>query len=68
MQFRTVLDVKVVDVEKRRNPSKHYVSGLALLRPCHLIHLCPIELYQRWPVHSHSMTLNSFNGIQAYGL
>ncbi|KAM4583675.1 SH3 and PX domain-containing protein 2A isoform 7-T7 [Odontesthes bonariensis] len=25
MQFRTVLDVKVVDVEKRRNPSKHYV-------------------------------------------
>lgn len=26
MQFRTVLDVKVVDVEKRRNPSKHYVS------------------------------------------
>lgn len=27
MQFRTVLDVKVVDVEKRRNPSKHYVSS-----------------------------------------
>lgn len=26
MQFRTVLDVKVVDVEKRRSPSKHYVS------------------------------------------
>lgn len=26
MQFRTVLDVKVVDVEKRRTPSKHYVS------------------------------------------
>lgn len=26
MQFRTVVDVKVVDVEKRRNPSKHYVS------------------------------------------
>ncbi|XP_061579503.1 SH3 and PX domain-containing protein 2A-like isoform X2 [Cololabis saira] len=25
MQFRTVLDVKVVDVEKRRSPSKHYV-------------------------------------------
>ncbi|XP_064173234.1 SH3 and PX domain-containing protein 2A-like isoform X2 [Anguilla rostrata] len=25
MQFRTVQDVKVVDVEKRRNPSKHYV-------------------------------------------
>ncbi|XP_048842955.1 SH3 and PX domain-containing protein 2A isoform X2 [Brienomyrus brachyistius] len=25
MQFRTVVDVKVVDVEKRRNPSKHYV-------------------------------------------
>ncbi|XP_049576721.1 SH3 and PX domain-containing protein 2A isoform X1 [Syngnathus scovelli] len=25
MQVRTVLDVKVVDVEKRRNPSKHYV-------------------------------------------
>ncbi|XP_051561253.1 SH3 and PX domain-containing protein 2A-like isoform X2 [Myxocyprinus asiaticus] len=25
MQFRTVLDVKVVDVEKRRHPSKHYV-------------------------------------------
>ncbi|KAL3067491.1 hypothetical protein OYC64_017257 [Pagothenia borchgrevinki] len=25
MQFRTVLDVKVVDVQKRRNPSKHYV-------------------------------------------
>ncbi|XP_024145697.1 SH3 and PX domain-containing protein 2A isoform X2 [Oryzias melastigma] len=25
MQFRTVLDVKVVDVEKRRTPSKHYV-------------------------------------------
>uniref|UniRef100_A0A672H8U3 SH3 and PX domains 2Aa n=1 Tax=Salarias fasciatus TaxID=181472 RepID=A0A672H8U3_SALFA len=24
-RFRTVLDVKVVDVEKRRNPSKHYV-------------------------------------------
>jgi len=32
MQFRTVLDVKVVDVEKRRNPSKHYVSWL----PIHL--------------------------------
>ena len=28
MQFRTVLDVKVVDVEKRRSPSKHYVSSL----------------------------------------
>ncbi|KAL3067492.1 hypothetical protein OYC64_017257 [Pagothenia borchgrevinki] len=28
MQFRTVLDVKVVDVQKRRNPSKHYVSCL----------------------------------------
>lgn len=27
MQLRTVLDVKVVDVEKRRHPSKHYVSG-----------------------------------------
>ncbi|XP_077427045.1 SH3 and PX domain-containing protein 2A isoform X2 [Vanacampus margaritifer] len=25
MQVRTVLDVKVVDVEKRRSPSKHYV-------------------------------------------
>ncbi|XP_071396204.1 SH3 and PX domain-containing protein 2A-like isoform X2 [Centroberyx affinis] len=25
MQLRTVLDVKVVDVQKRRNPSKHYV-------------------------------------------
>ncbi|XP_024658492.2 SH3 and PX domain-containing protein 2A isoform X3 [Maylandia zebra] len=25
MQLRTVLDVKVVDVEKRRSPSKHYV-------------------------------------------
>ncbi|XP_046693868.1 SH3 and PX domain-containing protein 2A isoform X3 [Silurus meridionalis] len=25
MQLRTVLDVKVVDVEKRRHPSKHYV-------------------------------------------
>ncbi|XP_047207306.1 SH3 and PX domain-containing protein 2A-like isoform X4 [Girardinichthys multiradiatus] len=25
MQFRTVLDVNVVDVQKRRNPSKHYV-------------------------------------------
>ncbi|KAJ8264305.1 hypothetical protein GJAV_G00147600, partial [Gymnothorax javanicus] len=25
MHFRTVVDVKVVDVEKRRNPSKHYV-------------------------------------------
>ncbi|XP_056135955.1 SH3 and PX domain-containing protein 2A [Lampris incognitus] len=25
MQFRTVQDVKVVDVEKRRSPSKHYV-------------------------------------------
>ncbi|XP_029608557.1 SH3 and PX domain-containing protein 2A isoform X1 [Salmo trutta] len=25
MQFRTVLEVKVVDVQKRRNPSKHYV-------------------------------------------
>ncbi|GAA6065333.1 SH3 and PX domain-containing protein 2A-like, partial [Tachysurus ichikawai] len=24
MQLRTVLDVKVVDVEKRRHPSKHY--------------------------------------------
>ncbi|KAI3352560.1 hypothetical protein L3Q82_005211 [Scortum barcoo] len=33
MQFRTVLDVKVVDVEKRRSPSKHYASqgyGMAL--------------------------------------
>ncbi|KAI7810714.1 putative SH3 and PX domain-containing protein 2A [Triplophysa rosa] len=28
MQFRTVLDVKVVDVEKRRNPSKHYMQLL----------------------------------------
>ncbi|KAK1802822.1 hypothetical protein P4O66_021357 [Electrophorus voltai] len=27
MQFRTVLDVKVVDVEKRRHPSKHYGRG-----------------------------------------
>lgn len=26
MQLRTVLDVNVVDVQKRRNPSKHYVS------------------------------------------
>lgn len=26
MQLRTVLDVTVVDVQKRRNPSKHYVS------------------------------------------
>lgn len=26
MQFRSVLDAQVVDVEKRRNPSKHYVS------------------------------------------
>ncbi|XP_078128825.1 SH3 and PX domain-containing protein 2A-like isoform X2 [Sander vitreus] len=25
MQLRTVLDVNVVDVQKRRNPSKHYV-------------------------------------------
>ncbi|CAB1343663.1 unnamed protein product [Coregonus sp. 'balchen'] len=25
MQFRTVLEVNVVDVQKRRNPSKHYV-------------------------------------------
>ncbi|KAG7265144.1 hypothetical protein CRUP_031203 [Coryphaenoides rupestris] len=28
MQFRTVLDVKVVDVEKRRHPSKHYTLDL----------------------------------------
>lgn len=28
MQLRTVLDVNVVDVQKRRNPSKHYVSCL----------------------------------------
>lgn len=28
MQLRTVLDVNVVDVQKRRNPSKHYVSFL----------------------------------------
>ena len=34
MQFRTVLDVKVVDVEKRRNPSKHYVSCLPQLDQC----------------------------------
>lgn len=30
MQLRTVLDVNVVDVLKRRNPSKHYVSVLVL--------------------------------------
>lgn len=36
MQFRTVLDVKVVDVEKRRNPSKHYVSP----RPGPVLILC----------------------------
>lgn len=27
MQLRTVLDVNVVDVQKRRSPSKHYVSA-----------------------------------------
>lgn len=26
----SVLDANVVDVEKRRNPSKHYVSGTPL--------------------------------------
>lgn len=37
MQLRTVLDVNVVDVQKRRNPSKHYVSCLlALCFFCHV--------------------------------
>lgn len=36
MQLRTVLDVNVVDVQKRRNPSKHYVSCcLLVLRFCY---------------------------------
>ena len=39
MQFRTVLDVKVVDVEKRRNPSKHYVSELPVCLRLVLIHV-----------------------------
>lgn len=43
MQFRTVLDVKVVDVEKRRNPSKHYVSWL----PIHLASFSNLMLRYR---------------------
>lgn len=39
MQLRTVLDVKVVDVEKRRSPSKHYVSHL---HPPHLVPLTSV--------------------------
>lgn len=33
MQLRTVLDVNVVDVQKRRNPSKHYVSFFLFFLP-----------------------------------
>lgn len=44
MQFRTVLDVKVVDVEKRRSPSKHYVSFSYLLHyPSCLLPNVPVK-------------------------
>lgn len=44
MQFRTVLDVNVVNVQKRRNPSKHYVSWPSVqqcLKPC--VKRIPVE-------------------------
>ncbi|XP_046885705.1 SH3 and PX domain-containing protein 2A isoform X1 [Hypomesus transpacificus] len=41
MQVRTVLEVKVVDVQKRRNPSKHYVYLISVTysdTACHVIY------------------------------
>lgn len=66
MQLRTVLDVKVVDVEKRRHPSKHYVSITLHIKAFHLIlspgqvldeglrhHARLIIIYTQDPVHAH---------------
>lgn len=69
MQFRTVLDVKVVDVEKRRNPSKHYVSI-----PPHYIYLgrsnattvMTICYFQKTDIYG--LFLTALNEIQSYWL
>lgn len=37
MQLRMVHDVNVVDVQKRRNPSKHYVSCVLLMCFCYRV-------------------------------
>lgn len=51
MQLRTVLDVKVVDVEKRRHPSKHYVSVLPVrTQPIILTVTCSHEAVKKYSV------------------